>query len=79
MMGLQVSTEKCLIWDKQTTSMVTKTAVHVRVVGNRGTIYFETGPLYCETAQEIFEAVQKLKSQLFSELPISMESEDRVI
>ncbi len=48
--------------------MVQKTRVAVRLVGNQGSIYREAGPLYVETAQEIFEAAQLLRERLIKSL-----------
>ena len=37
-------------------------------MGNQGSIYREAGPLYVETAQEIFEAAQLLRERLIKSL-----------
>lgn len=63
-MSLAITADKALIWDQQQTKMVQKTRVAVRLVGNQGSIYREAGPLYVETAQEIFEAAQLLRERL---------------
>jgi hypothetical protein len=48
--------------------MVRKIRVAVSLVGNRGSVYREAGPLYVETAQEVFEAVQLLRKRLIDSL-----------
>jgi hypothetical protein len=68
-MPIRVETDKALIWDNQKTKMVTKTRVAVRLLGNRGSIYNQEGPMYVETPQEISEAVQLLKTRLIRSLP----------
>jgi len=67
-MSLAITADKALIWDQQQTKMVQKTRVAVRLVGNPGSIYREAGPLYVETAQEIFEAAQLLRERLIKSL-----------
>ena len=67
-MSLAIATDKALVWDKQQTKMVQKTRVAVRLVGNHGSIYREAGPLYVETAQELFEAAQLLRERLIKSL-----------
>ena len=67
-MSLAITADKALIWDQQQTKMVQKTRVAVRFVGNQGSIYREAGPLYVETAQEIFEAAQLLRERLIKSL-----------
>ena len=67
-MSLAITADKALIWDQQQTKMVQKTRVAVRLVGNQGIIYREAGPLYVETAQEIFEAAQLLRERLIKSL-----------
>ncbi|HMQ14046.1 MAG TPA: hypothetical protein PKA43_11090 [Candidatus Competibacter phosphatis] len=67
-MSLAITADKALIWDQQQTKMVQKTRVAVRLVGNQGSIYREAGPLYVETAQEIFEAAQLLRERLIKSL-----------
>lgn len=67
-MGLKVDAVKSLIWDYETNTMVPKTAVTVSIVGNHGTVYAYEGPLYCQTAQEIYEATQLLKQRLVGTL-----------
>lgn len=67
-MSLAITADKALIWDQQQTKMVQKTRVAVRLVGNQGSIYREAGPLYVETAQEVFEAVQLLRKRLIDSL-----------
>ena len=67
-MSLAITADKALVWDQQQTKMVQKTRVAVRLVGNQGSIYRETGPLYVETAQEIFEAAQLLRERLIKSL-----------
>lgn len=68
-MPIAVQTDKTLIWDNQKTKMVTKTRVAVRLLGNRGSVYNQEGPIYVETPQEISEAVQLLKTRLIRSLP----------
>jgi hypothetical protein len=68
-MPITVETDKTLIWDNQKTKMVTKTRVAVRLLGNRGSVYNQEGPIYVETPQEISEAVQLLKTRLIRSLP----------
>ncbi len=67
-MSLAITADKALVWDHQQTKMVQKTRVAVRLVGNQGSIYREAGPLYVETAQEIFEAMQLLRERLIKSL-----------
>ncbi|MCB1826084.1 MAG: hypothetical protein KDJ54_16505 [Candidatus Competibacteraceae bacterium] len=67
-MSLAIAADKALVWDQQQTKMVQKTRVAVRLVGNQGSIYREAGPLYVETAQEIFEAAQLLRERLIKSL-----------
>jgi hypothetical protein len=68
-MPITVETDKMLIWDNQKTKMVTKTRVAVSLLGNRGSVYNQEGPIYVETPQEISEAVQLLKYRLIRSLP----------
>lgn len=68
-MPISVETDKTLVWDNQKTKMVTKTRVAVCLLGNRGSIYNQEGPIYVETPQEISEAVQLLKTRLIQSLP----------
>ncbi|QQS55201.1 MAG: hypothetical protein IPM89_05140 [Candidatus Competibacteraceae bacterium] len=67
-MSLAIAADKTLVWDHQQTRMVQKTRVAVQLVGNHGGIYREAGPLYVETAQEIFEATQLLRERLIKSL-----------
>ncbi len=67
-MSLAIAADKTLVWDNQQTKMVQKTRVAVQLVGNQGSIYHEAGPLYVETAQEIFEAAQLLRERLIKSL-----------
>ncbi|MCB1878177.1 MAG: hypothetical protein KDH88_19555 [Chromatiales bacterium] len=67
-MSLAIAADKALVWDNQQAKMVQKTRVAVRLVGNQGSIYRETGPLYVETAPEIFEAAQLLRERLIKSL-----------
>jgi len=67
-MSLAITADKALIWDQQQTKMVQKIRVAVSLVGNRGGVYREAGPLYVETAQEIFEAAQLLRERLIKSL-----------
>jgi hypothetical protein len=71
-MALAIDMDRTLVWDRQQTQLVTKTRVAVRLLGNRGSIFAEQGPLYVDTPQELLEAVQLLKSRLIRSLP-SME------
>lgn len=67
-MSLAIAADKALVWDNQQTKMVPKIRVAVSLVGNQGSVYHETGPLYVETAQEVFEAVQLLRARLIKSL-----------
>ncbi|MCP5157933.1 MAG: hypothetical protein H6975_00750 [Gammaproteobacteria bacterium] len=67
-MTFAITADKALIWDKQQTRMVQKTRVAVRLIGSQGSVYREAGPLYVETAQEMFEAVQLLRARLVKSL-----------
>ncbi|HRD67683.1 MAG TPA: hypothetical protein PKY50_16180 [Candidatus Competibacter sp.] len=67
-MSLAIVADKMLVWDNQQTKMVPKIRVAVSLVGNRGSVYREAGPLYVETAQEILEAVQLLRTRLIKSL-----------
>lgn len=61
-MGLQISTNKVLIWDNMQNKMVPKTSVEVSIVGNKGSVYAVEGPLLCQSGTEILEAVEVLKN-----------------
>lgn len=67
-MSLAIATEKSWVWDQQQAQMVQKIRVIAHLVGNRGSIYSEAGPLYVETAQEVFEASQLLRARLIKSL-----------
>lgn len=67
-MSLAIAADKALVWDNQQTKMVPKIRVAVSLVGNQGGIYREAGPLYVETAQEVFEAVRLLRARLIKSL-----------
>jgi hypothetical protein len=67
-MSLAITADRALVWDHQRTKMVPKIRVEVSLVGNRGSVYREAGPLYVETAQEVFEAVQLLRTRLIDSL-----------
>ncbi|MDS4070785.1 MAG: hypothetical protein RKO24_14305 [Candidatus Competibacter sp.] len=67
-MSIAIAADSALVWDKQQTKMVRKIRVAVSLVGNHGGIYREAGPLYVETAQEVFEAVQLLRTRLIKSL-----------
>ncbi len=67
-MSLAITADKAPIWDQQQTKMVQKTRVAVRLVGNQGSIYREAGPLYVETAQEIFYVAQLVRERLIKPL-----------
>lgn len=62
-----------LVWDNAASCMVSRKAVVVQIVGNKGTVYAEEGPMYAQTAQEVFEAVQILKARLCKELSFGSE------
>lgn len=59
-----IETQKIMIWDKFNNKMVVKTEVWVQVVGSQGTVFFEEGPIFCESGQEIFQAITLLKQTL---------------
>ena len=67
-MSFAIAADRTLVWDNQQTKMVRKIRVAVSLVGNRGSVYREVGPLYVETAQEVFEAVQLLRKRLIDSL-----------
>lgn len=67
-MSFAIAADKALVWDKQQTRMVQKFRVVVSLIGNHGSIYREMGPLYVETAPEVFEAVQLLRARLIRSL-----------
>jgi len=67
-MSFAIAADRALVWDNQQTKMVRKIRVAVSLVGNRGSVYREAGPLYVETAQEVFEAVQLLRTRLIKSL-----------
>ncbi|MBK8509320.1 MAG: hypothetical protein V9G63_03155 [Candidatus Competibacter sp.] len=67
-MSLSVKADKALIWDKLQSKMVTKIRVTVSLVGNQGSVFHETGPLYVENAPEIFEAIEVLRARLIKVL-----------
>ncbi len=67
-MSFAIAADRALVWDNQQTKMVQKIRVAVSLVGNRGGVYREAGPLYVETAQEVFEAVQLLRTRLIKSL-----------
>jgi hypothetical protein len=67
-MSFAIAADRALVWDNQQTKMVRKIRVAVSLVGNRGSVYHEAGPLYVETAQEVFEAVQLLRTRLIKSL-----------
>lgn len=67
-MSIAIAADRALVWDNQQTKMVPKIRVEVSLVGNRGSVYREAGPLYVETAQEVFEAVQLLRARLIQSL-----------
>ena len=67
-MSFAIATDKALVWDRQQTQMVQKIRVVVSLVGNRGSVYRKAGPLYVETGQEVFEAVQLLRARLIHSL-----------
>ena len=59
-----------LVWDNCTNQMVPCKEVVVQIVGNKGTVYAEAGPLFVQTGEEIFQAVQTLKVRLTNSLMI---------
>lgn len=65
-MAFNVQVNPSLVWDNCSNQMVSRKEVVVQIVGNKGTIYAEEGPLYAQTGQEIFEAVQTLKRRLIT-------------
>lgn len=67
-MSLAITADKTLVWDNQRSKMVPKTRVAVSLIGNQGSVYREAGPLYVETAQEVFEAVELLRMRLIKSL-----------
>ena len=67
-MSLAITADKALVWDNQRFKMVPKILVGVSLVGNRGSVYREAGPLFVETAQEVFEAVELLRARLIKSL-----------
>ncbi|MBK8184130.1 MAG: hypothetical protein IPK63_15125 [Candidatus Competibacteraceae bacterium] len=67
-MPLTITADKALVWDIPQTKMVQKIRVAVSLLGNQGSVFQETGPLYVETAQEVFEAVQLLRTRLIKSL-----------
>lgn len=70
-MGLQVFTEKVLVWDQTQNMMVSQTSVSVAMVGNKDSIYAIEGPLICQTGSDICEAARVLKERLINHLPQS--------
>ncbi|MBL8260027.1 MAG: hypothetical protein JNM60_09495 [Candidatus Competibacteraceae bacterium] len=67
-MSLAVTADKALVWDKLQNKMVTKIRVTVSLIGNQGSVFHETGPLYVETVREIFEAIEVLRARLIKVL-----------
>lgn len=67
-MSLAITADKALVWDIQQTKMVQKIRVAVSLVGNQGSVFRETGPLYVETPQEVFEATRLLRTRLIKSL-----------
>ncbi len=67
-MSIAIAADRALVWDNQQTKMVQKIRVAVSLVGNQGSVYRQVGPIYVETAQEIFEAVQLLQTRLIKSL-----------
>lgn len=67
-MSFSIVADRVLAWDRQCAKMVLKTRVEVSLVGNQGSVYREAGPLYVETAQEIYEAAQLLRARLIKSL-----------
>lgn len=68
-MGIQISTQKVLLWDNEQSRIVLKTEVIVRIVTNKGTVLVEAGPLYCIDGREIFEATKILRERMIASLP----------
>ena len=67
-MSFAIAADRALVWDNQQTRMVPTIRIEVSLMGNRGSVYREAGPLYVETAQEVFEAVQLLRKRLIDSL-----------
>lgn len=67
-MGFKVNVDKGFVWDNEQQQMVIRSKVVVQIVSNHGTVYAEEGPLYCSTAQEIFEATMTLRRRLVKDL-----------
>lgn len=67
-MGIKVNVDKGFMWDNEQQQMVIRSKVVVQIVSNHGTVYAEEGPLYCSTAQEIFEASMTLRKRLVKDL-----------
>lgn len=67
-MGYRVDTETVLKWDSEINQMVKKIEVVVCIVGNLGTIFVESEPLYCSTPSEVLEAIEILKERAFKTL-----------
>jgi hypothetical protein len=67
-MSLAITADKALVWDNQRFKMVPKIRVGVSLIGNKGSVYREAGPLFVETAQEVFEAVELLRARLIKSL-----------
>lgn len=67
-MPLAITADKALVWDNEQTKIVTKIRVAASLVGNQGSVFRVTGPLYVETAQEVFEALQLLHTRLINSL-----------
>jgi hypothetical protein len=61
-MGVHTSIQESLVWDNFLNKMVVKTEVIKRVIGNKGSVFFEAGPLYVElnNPEEILEAKETL-------------------
>ena len=68
-MGLHANVEKVLVWDRVAMKMVQKEAIYVQLVGNRGTVFHEVGPLYVSNSVETREAADLLKQRLLDQLP----------
>ena len=73
-MGIRVNVDKGFVWDNEQQQMVIRSKVVAQIVSNHGTVYAEEGPLYCSTAQEIFEASMTLRRRLVKDLEPSQDN-----
>jgi hypothetical protein len=68
-MGIQIDTQKVILWDNDLHRMVPKTEVFVRVVTYKGAVMIEEGPLYCIDGKEVYDATRLLYNRLRCSLP----------